>query len=198
MERKKIGFDFDGVIADTDKIKKEFFCSQGIWLKKFNKSDIYKEMKNKYSLEEIELIYGNMSKYVFNESKTEEILPIENAIESIKILSEKFDIYIITARNYKQLLWVENWLYKYDINKNIKKIISSSEEKKYKLQICKENGIIFFCDDDVRHLEYAEEKEIVKLLFNNENLSQNNEIHTVVSWNELMNLMKIYGSINGE
>lgn len=187
---KKIGFDFDGVIADTDKIKKEYFDSQNIQIKNFNKSDIFNELENKYSSEYILQIYRKMSEYVFREETIKRTYPVEGAIESIKKLAKQFEIYIITARNYVQLVLVKEWLKMYDINNEIKAIISSSEEKKHKLQICKENNIAFFCDDDIRHLSYENSDNIVKILFNNNKLLKNYNIHSVESWKDLLKYIR--------
>lgn len=62
---RRIGLDFDGVIANTDELKREWFEKHGILLNKLNKSDIFKELESQYSKEFIYHLYKGMSEYVF-------------------------------------------------------------------------------------------------------------------------------------
>lgn len=186
---RRIGLDFDGVIANTDELKREWFEKHGILLNKLNKSDIFKELENQYSKEFIYHLYKGMSEYVFCKASMERISPINNAIKSIKNLSKQFEIYIISARNQEQIMLLQDWLSKYKIDTYIKEIISSSEEGKGKLQICKENNISFFCDDDIRHLICEGEYNIVKFLFNSK-LCTVDDIYCIENWNDIVNYLE--------
>lgn len=119
----------------------------------------------------------------------ERITPINNAIKSLRKLSKQFEIYIISARNQEQIMLLQDWLSKYRIDTYIKEIISSSEEGKGKLQICKENNISFFCDDDIRHLICDGEYNIVKFLFNSK-LCTVDEIYCIENWNDIVNYLE--------
>lgn len=130
MKKYRIGFDFDGVIANTDKIKKQYFEKKSIFLKKYNKSEVYFQLKKQYSIEFIDKLYNEMSNEIFTEKSIKKVEPIIDAIESIKKLSNDFEIYIITSRTNRQILQVKKWIEENRIRDNIEKIISASEEKK--------------------------------------------------------------------
>lgn len=196
MKKYRIGFDFDGVIANTDKIKKQYFEKKSIFLKKYNKSEVYFQLKKQYSIEFIDKLYNEMSNEIFTEKSIKKVEPIIDAIESIKKLSNDFEIYIITSRTNRQILQVKKWIEENRIRDNIEKIISASEEKKDKLEICEENGIVIFCDDDIIHLIYKEKYGGAKILFNSK-IKHKNDIVQVNDWKELMNyIYKYIGDIN--
>ncbi len=182
---QKIAFDFDGVIADTDKIKKEWFDEHKIFINKFNKSDIFESLKKIYSHEYILQIYNEMSNYVFNSRNMKRIIPVQDSVKSLYKLSKQFEIIIISARNLNQIILLNEWLQKYQIHSYITKIISSSEEKKDKLQICEEQNIVLLCDDDIRHLKSNKDYKIKKILFNS-STNTNSEIIHIYSWDELV------------
>ena len=197
MKKYRIGFDFDGVIANTDKIKKQYFEKKSIFLKKYNKSEVYFQLKKQYSIEFIDKLYNEMSNEIFTEKSIKKVEPIIDAIESIKKLSNDFEIYIITSRTNRQILQVKKWIEENRIRDNIEKIISASEEKKDKLEICEENGIVIFCDDDIRHLIYKEKYGGAKILFNSK-IKHKNDIVQVNDWKELMNYIYKYNGNNNE
>lgn len=141
-----------------------------------------------------------MCKDIFTQQILENTQPIQNSINVIKKLSEKFCIYIITARTEEMISWVNNWMKKYSIDKNIKEVISSSDRKKQ--DICLENSIYLLCDDDLRHI--IDNKINVRILFNKKKLSENknniinklnyknyremvafDNYHIMESWNEI-------------
>ena len=75
--KDSIAFDFDGVLADTDEFKRQwFFNNTGLILKNTSKTNIYKELSNLYPQSEIDIIYKKMSSDVFSEdilSKTKKM-----------------------------------------------------------------------------------------------------------------------------
>ena len=81
MKKYRIGFDFDGVIANTDKIKKQYFEKKSIFLKKYNKSEVYFQLKKQYSIEFIDKLYNEMSNEIFTEKSIKKVEPIIDAIE---------------------------------------------------------------------------------------------------------------------
>ena len=113
------------------------------------------------------------------------LIPVQNSIKSLYKLSKQFEIIIISARNLNQIILLNEWLQKYQIHSYITKIISSSEEKKDKLQICEEQNIVLLCDDDIRHLKSNKDYKIKKILFNS-STNTNSEIIHIYSWNELV------------
>ena len=185
-DKIRIAFDFDGVIADTSKMKKIWLENKKIEIENVDKTSFYQHLYEKKSKEEIDSIYKEMSKTIFTKEVLLNTEPIYNSINSIRKISEKFEIYIITARNSEQIKYAEKWLEKYEIKKHIKKIISSSCEKKQ--QICKKNHISYLCDDDIRHL--TDRKIPYRILYSNKN-TEVDGIKKVNSWHEIEESLRI-------
>lgn len=133
----------------------------------------------------INKLYQEMGTYIFTEETLLETEAIEGAIQSIKEIAKQYDIYIITARTQPLILHVKKWLQKYDIKKNITKVLSSSWEEKQ--DICYQNDIHFLCDDDKRHLE--KEKIETRILFHQSKISNYSGIQEVNSWKEIEKLL---------
>lgn len=155
------------------------------WLKSKNlninstdKTSFYNELKIKLNFDEIDQLYKEMSKCIFVPQILERTPPVEGAINSIIKLSKIYDIYIITARTEEMLESVKKWLEKYNINKNIKKVISSSYENKQ--DICLKNNICFLCDDDLRHI--LDRKIETRVLFGKKALANYEHFYITESW----------------
>ena len=183
--KTKIAFDFDGVIADTTKKKQEWLKKRNIKLVNTDKTSFYQELKNKMKLETIDIIYKEMGKHIFTQQTLLDTEPINGAINSIKKISKKYDIYIITARTQQLILHVKQWLEKNDIEQNITEILSSSCEEKQ--DICNQYYIDFLCDDDKRHLE--KEKIRNRILFHQTKLPSYTGIKEVNSWKEIETIL---------
>lgn len=135
--------------------------------------------------DEIEKVYREMSKNIFTEKTLLSTNPIKGAIDTIKKISEQYDIYIITARTQELILHVEKWLEKNNIKQYIKKILSSSWKEKQ--DICSQYNINFLCDDDKRHLK--KEKIDNRILFNTARDSNCSQIKQVNSWKDIEKLL---------
>ena len=150
--KKRIAFDFDGVIANTTIMKKEWFKkNKNIELKHVDKKSIYEELGKRYKKRYIDILYKKMSKDIFTRDILLNTPPVKDSIETIKRLSKKYDIFIVTSRTNEMIRDVDLWLIKYGLDKYIYEVISSSFEKKQ--LICKRNNIESLCDDDKRHIE---------------------------------------------
>lgn len=147
---KKIAFDFDGVIADTNKEKEKWLARQGIFIQNTDKSSFYQELREIMEEEHITQLYREMAKHIFIPQVLEKTQPVKNAILILQELSKSFQLSIITARTESMLAEVRKWLAKHGIEKNITNIISSSYEEKQ--NICLKHQITFLCDDDIRHI----------------------------------------------
>lgn len=183
--KTKIAFDFDGVIANTTRKKQEWLEKQNIKLKNNDKTNFYQELQKTMNKEAIDKIYQEMSKHIFTEKTLLETDAIEGAIDSIKRISQQYDIFIITARTPSLIIHVNKWLEKNGINQNVVEILSSSCTEKQ--DICCQYGIQFLCDDDKRHLE--KEKIKTKILFNQQKKSSHMTIKQVNSWKEIEKIL---------
>lgn len=191
LKMKNIALDFDGVIADTNKEKIKWMKEKGLNARNVDKTSFYSELKEKLTKNEIEQLYKEMSKNIFLPEILERTQPVQGAIETIKKISEKFDIYIITARTEKLIEPIYEWLGKYDINKNIKKIISSSYELKQ--DICLKNNISFLCDDDIRHL--IDKKIQLRVLLSTNKEKSYDDIIIAKSWCKIGKILELTSGI---
>jgi len=185
-DKKKIAFDFDGVIADTTNKKKKWLESKKIFISGVDKTTFFKELEKSMNIVDIKSIYTEMSNEIFTEKTLLETKPIKDAIKTLKELSKIYDIYIITARTEALILSVNKWLNLYNIKNCIKEIKSASFKNKQ--EICKENNIEFLCDDDIRHLSDNIIDERVLFCNRDVNLTDNN-IKLVSSWKEIFDLL---------
>ena len=87
----------------------------------------------------IDEIYKKMSKDIFTKEVLDKTKPVRGAVRILKKLSKQYEIYIITARPEKMFPDIESWLKKYNIEKDITKVISSTGKEKQ--DICNENKI---------------------------------------------------------
>ena len=162
--KDSIAFDFDGVLADTDEFKRQwFFNNTGLILKNTSKTNIYKELSNLYPQSEIDIIYKKMSSDVFNEdilSKTKKM--DDNLRIYLKLLSEKYNLVIVTKRPSFMLDWIKKWLNVNGLIDYFDKIFSSSNTKKSEILI--NNNIDILVDDDISNLQDKKIKHNV--LFN--------------------------------
>lgn len=60
LKDKKIAFDFDGVIADTNNEKLKWLRSKGVYIKSADKTSFYSELNQIMSNSEVEELYRNM------------------------------------------------------------------------------------------------------------------------------------------
>lgn len=185
LKDKKIAFDFDGVIANTNKEKIEWLRSKGYSIKCADKTSFYSELSQNLANSQIEKLYNNMSKIIFQPETLDKTKPILGAIKTIKRLSHKFNIYIITARTEELIKPIYDWLKKYNLSENIQDIISSSYESKQ--DICLKNNICFLCDDDVRHLVNKKVKR--RVLFNTDKRKLKDDIIVAESWDEIERIL---------
>lgn len=86
MKDKKIAFDFDGVIADTNKEKIKWLRSKGFSIKCADKTSFYSELSQTLSNVEVEELYKDMSNMIFRPEILYKTKPILGAIETIKKL----------------------------------------------------------------------------------------------------------------
>lgn len=136
--------------------------------------------------QQVDKIYHQMSNDIFTKDVLMKTNPIEDSISTIKNLSEIYDIYIITARTEKLISYLNTWLEKNDIDKNIKGIISSYYKEKQ--DICIEQNISYLYDDDIKHLQ--KNKIQNRILFNPEKENTDIKIQQVSSWKQIQeNLM---------
>lgn len=118
----------------------------------------------------------------------ENIVPIEGAIDSIKRLSEKHEIFFITSRPGFWKEKTSNWLKKYFPKGNFKIIFSGDfhDQGRTKAEICEELEIPLMFEDNKHYALSCAERGIKVILFDkpwNKGFEHENLVR-VHSWEE--------------
>ncbi len=159
---KKLALDFDGTIANTNIIKSALIREKfGITIPPW-------QCDHTLCTPQIgEEAYREISSIVFEEESTLATPPLNGAVETIQKLAEKFDLYLLTARPERRLVYARQWLINYRIERCFQKLLSSRLPDGgfiLKLQICQENQLDLLIDDDSRHLTVPGYENILRLL----------------------------------
>jgi 5'(3')-deoxyribonucleotidase len=104
----------------------------------------------------------------FESREYDKIEPIDGAIESIRELSEKYDLFIITSRDKKTEGKTRRFLQEHFNGTRLELIFSGdfhNEQGKSKAEICKELGIEYLIEDNYKYAENAASQGIKTFLF---------------------------------
>lgn len=122
--------------------------------------------------------------------------PIDDSIEAIRSLGERYDLEVITARSPDHEEPIRVWLEKHygDSFGGINFIGHPGYMERYKpkAEVCEELGAIALIDDSVSHIELCQAKEIKGILFGDypwNQLNGNNghsEIVRCRNWQEVL------------
>jgi len=141
--RGKVGVDFDGVIANTGNAKK-------LWIKNNLNLDISSADCGRSMLcsaigaEQYEIMQRSM--------RIDDTLladPLPGAIDSLKQLSEMFDVIVVTSRGTEKIGWAKIWLKNNGVGYLCSETLSA--QNRSKLSLLGEDAICLV-DDDYRHL----------------------------------------------
>lgn len=159
---KKLALDFDGTIADTNTIKSILIQE------KFGLTIPPWQCDYTLCVPQIgEEAYREISNVVYEEESTLATPPLDSAVETIQKLAEKFDLYLLTARPERRLVFARQWLVNHDLEQCFQGLLSSRLPDGgfiLKLEICQENQLDLLIDDDSRHLTIPGYKNILRLL----------------------------------
>ncbi len=178
-----IAIDFDGVIAYTNLIKKEY-------AKEHFNIDIPAYLCDKTSFSGIydPKKYSQMISNLYTKEVTAKTPPVPGAINGIKKLSGKYNLALITNRTIDRMKWAADWLQNYEILDCFSSIHSSNNT--LKLELCKKNNYMVLIDDDTRHFS-SNPDNITKCLFKYRGYlfysDHNNEPYIICrSWKEIL------------
>lgn len=182
----RIGIDFDGVIVDTSKYKREFLNFLGYNIDYVDKTSIFNYFLgvNK-SIDEINKVYKSMSDYVFNNNILFASDKIDDIDFAFEYLTKKNDLFIITNRKSNDIPNIYKWLKMNHLEKYILDIYSSSFTTK--AQVCLDNKITVLIDDDRRNLINSSIKNIYF------DINKNNWLDVLLLLSENDNLITFIG-----
>ncbi|MBN2053161.1 hypothetical protein JW756_06675 [Candidatus Woesearchaeota archaeon] len=175
-----IGIDFDGVIADTWKIKvylaRKYF---GMDLDPKNASK--QRMLNQGVSPEV---YDQIFRRIMTSSKRYLVEPVPFSKDIINTLHWGNKIYIITSRHDDEINYIDDWLNHVGIKYH--KIINTSDTSKN--DACLKNQIRIFLDDDLYKLEEIRNDHIRLFLlrqpYNEDVEIKDKRITSVRDWRE--------------
>lgn len=182
---KRIAFDFDGVIADTNQIKSEWISRHlGLSVPKW-KCDL----TNCISIIG-EKHYKEMTIYLHRREMTIKTNPVNGSLRYILSLSQNNQLYIITNRTHERIEWIKEWLENFNIASKIKNIYSSHNN--FKLKIADALSIYALLDDDIRHFKINSKFKVIKYLFgpNIDQLLEKEDIFYTPNWAAFVNHLK--------
>jgi uncharacterized HAD superfamily protein len=149
--------DYDGVIADTNAVKAK-------WIKDHLGKEVPLYLCDRTSCVPVigEDQYDRMANEVYEEQLSLEAKPALGVRQSLKILSHYGQIYVISSRSKRQILYAEEWLKRNKLSKFIHSILSKGP--KSKVSWAKSLDCKVLIDDDERHLVSEPDNKIVLIL----------------------------------
>lgn len=187
-KKRKIGMDYDGVIADTGEMKARLIK------KRFNK--IIPPWKTDRAIC-VRLIgkdnYEAISSEVYERNQTLAAPPIPGAYFGMFTISRTDEIYIVTARPPRRVNFAREWIDNLGASEFITEYrsIYDGKSRMTKGEICRELGLDTFLEDEERFLEEID-PNVRRMLLKNacrEELSIPKGIELARSWEEILKLL---------
>ncbi len=109
--------------------------------------------------------------YEFNEADHRHISPIEEVETAIDLLSQDYDLDIVTARHPKFEATTKNWILQH-FGEKFSEIVhigyfAVMEKPRLKVDVCRDLGAIALVDDSIGHVAQCAERGIDGILFGN-------------------------------
>ncbi len=155
----RVGIDFDGTIADTNRAKSD-------WIRRELDMIVPPYLCDRTSAVPIigETQYALMSRLMYSEEGTLALEPVAGFCEAFTRIVAKHRVFVITARHGDRLGYAERWLALHHLNYRIQ-LRGVSARQTTKINVCKSAGIQILIDDDSRHLPDGSERGIDGILF---------------------------------
>jgi uncharacterized HAD superfamily protein len=178
-----IGIDFDGVIADTPKLKVQYVTE------KFNiKINIKNSSKENLSKIIGKDEYTKMIKQAYPSAAMNLVPAVKGCFSALKQLSQENKIIIITSRTDKEVIAAKEWLKIHKVKYNL--IINTSN--KSKSTVCKKHYIDVLIEDEPENLaeiKYTKTRKILLERPYNVNPKISKEIIRCRNWSEILKVL---------
>jgi len=184
----KIGFDFDGVIADIGEAFIRLACEEHGYCS-FALEDI-----TDFHVEKCTNVPESIVQQIFsdilNDSLVTGLVPISGALKVLSQLSQHAQVTIITARDEEAPVadWLANYLEE-DVYRKIKLIAMSDHDQK--VRFIQQEKIEFFVDDRAETCVQVAGAELTPILFRQPWNSRWNSFATVENWQDISLLLDI-------
>jgi hypothetical protein len=183
---QEIGFDFDGVIADTAETFIRLACSDYGYCS-FTAEDI-----TNFELESCLDIPFTLVEKIFTDILTDSLgtglLPIPGALESIEQFSLTSTVNIITARPLQNpvLDWLDHYLSK-NARKNIRVVATGDHNDK--VRYIHQHKLKYFIDDRVETCHQLADENITPYVFTQPWNRDRHTLQMVADWDEILALV---------
>ncbi len=182
----KIGFDFDGVIADTAEAFIRLAC------KNYNYCTFSQEDITNFELENCIGIPRDNIEAIFNDilldSLTTGLQPMEGAVETLCQITEESQVTIITARPIHQPVF--DWLDHFFPAPAVEKIcIVATGDHNDKVRHIQQHGIEYFVDDRAETCMQLASEGITPFVFSQPWNQGRHNLQTVANWKEVNELL---------
>ncbi len=182
----KIGFDFDGVIADTAEVFIRLACEE------YGYCSFLKEDITSFDLEGcLDLPTSHIEKIftdILLDSVTVGLRPMEGAVDTLSHICRNNTVTIITARPAQQPVF--DWLELYFTPQNCQKIrVVATGDHNDKVRYIHEHGLKFFIDDRAETCLQLAREEITPIVFAQPWNKHRHTFHTVHDWSDIRNLI---------
>lgn len=184
----EIGFDFDGVIADTAEAFIRIACE------KYGYCSYTKEDITNFELENCIDIGNDIVEEIFTtillDSVGTKLQPMKGAIDTLTELTDHSDITIITARPVHQPVidWLELF-FDYDAVGKIKVVATGDHNDK--VRHINGHGIRYFIDDRATTCMQLADANITPIVFSQPWNQERHNFQAVSSWDEIRSLIRL-------
>jgi uncharacterized protein len=184
----RIGFDFDGVIADTAHSFLEIAASQ------YGYNSLTKEDITNFELEDCIDIPKNIVEQIFTDILMDSLgtglQPMPGAVKTLSKFATQSKITIITARPISEP--VRDWLaahFEYSLLDNIQIVATGDHDDK--VRHIHENGIAYFVDDRVATCQSLVAEKICPIVYHQPWNAGRHNLAMVSDWNEIAHLVNL-------
>ena len=182
----QIGFDFDGVIADTAEAFIRLACTEheycGFTLENITNFDLENCLNIPRNL--VEKIFTD----ILIDSISTNLQPIPGAIRSLKQFTALSPVTIITARPISQPVcdWLDNF-FSGETREKIKVVATGDHNDK--VRYIHEHGLKYFIDDRAETCMQLAREAITPFVFTQPWNKDRHNLPTVANWAEIRNLV---------
>ncbi|MGB3209738.1 MAG: hypothetical protein WBB19_03440 [Desulforhopalus sp.] len=183
---REIGFDFDGVIADTAEAFIRLACTEYNYCSYTSEDITSFELENCLDMprELVEKIFTDILK----DSLSTQLLPIAGAVECLEHFTQRSVVTIITARSLEAPVidWLDRFFTK-PAKKNIRVVATGDHNDK--LRYIHQHSLKYFIDDRAETCDKLADENITPFVFT-QPWNRNRHSHrTVANWEEIRALV---------
>lgn len=184
----KIGFDFDGVIADIGEAFVRLACEEHNYCS-FSLDDIT-DFHVEKCINVPEKIVNQIFSDILNDSIATGLVPIAGSLDVLRNLAAHSQVTIITARSEEKPAadWLDHYL-PADTCKNIKLIAMCDHD--LKVRFIKQEDLTFFVDDRPQTCSQVAEAKLTPILYQQPWNCSWNGFATVKNWKDIAEIIQI-------